>query len=61
VNEQLVRDGLALVSPLPNKEDVLPDLLRAELLARREQRGLWRDASIPAYGERAKQKSGLPF
>lgn len=45
VNEHLVREGLAFVSRLNNEKGYLPDLLAAEREARREKRGLWKDAA----------------
>jgi endonuclease YncB( thermonuclease family) len=60
INEEMVRDGLALVTPLPNNEDVLPELLAAERDARIEKRGVWRDETIEPYDVRAQKKSGLP-
>jgi endonuclease YncB( thermonuclease family) len=56
VNEELVKQGLALVSPLPNEEEYLPDLVTAEREAHDHRRGQWRDTALDLYPVRV-QKS----
>lgn len=60
VNRELVKNGLALVSPLPNEERYLADLIRAEREALRDKKGLWVDSVIEPYPVRVQKKSGLP-
>ena len=57
VNQELVLEGQALVTPLTNEERILPDLIRAEHEAQREKRGVWKDASIDPYSIRAQKKT----
>ena len=57
VNQELVREGLALVAPLNNDEKILPTLIRAEREAHQEKRGLWKDSVIDPYPVRAQKKT----
>ncbi len=61
VNEELVREGLALVEPLSNDEDDVPDLLQAEREAGDHKRGLWSTLQIEDYSTRYQKKMGLPW
>lgn len=60
VNEELVRDGHALVTPLYNDEKILPNLIRAEREAQREKRGLWKDSGVEPYAVRTQKKPVNP-
>jgi PAS domain S-box-containing protein len=60
VNKELIKQGLALVSPLPNEEELLPDLIMAEKEAHDEKRGQWRDTVIDLYPLRIQKKSNTP-
>lgn len=55
VNEELVKQGLALVSPLPNEENYLPDLVNAEREAHDRRRGQWRDTALELYPIRVRK------
>lgn len=60
INEELVRQGLALVTALPNDEKVLPDLIAAEREAHAQKRGQWRDTTLDVYPIRIQKKNALP-
>jgi two-component system, OmpR family, phosphate regulon sensor histidine kinase PhoR len=52
INEELVKQGLALVSQLSNEESMLPELLAAEREAQAEKRGQWKDTVLEPYSRR---------
>ncbi|MCG3205139.1 MAG: Adaptive-response sensory-kinase SasA [Elusimicrobia bacterium] len=56
VNQELVKQGLALVSTLPNEESYLPDLIAAEKEAHDNRRGQWRDSALDLYPIRVRKK-----
>ncbi len=55
VNEELVKQGLALVSSLPNEESYLGDLINAEREAHGKKRGQWRDTALESYPMRMRK------
>lgn len=57
VNEELVKQGLALVSPLPNEEEYLSDLVSAEREAHDHKRGQWRNTVLGLYPVRMQKKN----
>jgi micrococcal nuclease len=59
VNQEMVRQGLALVSRLPNEDRVLPELLAAEREAHAKKRGQWSDSIIDPFPVRAQKKDPL--
>jgi len=61
VNRELVLDGLALVTRMANDEKYLPQLLKAERIAHRKKRGIWRDSIIDPYPVRVKKRSDFPW
>ena len=61
VNEEMVRDGLALVTRLSNEEKYLTDLIKAEREAHKERRGVWADTVIDPYPVRLQKKSRFPW
>lgn len=61
VNRELVREGMALLSPLPNEEKDLVELLEGEREAQSKERGLWKDVVIDPYPVRKQKQSGLPW
>jgi PAS domain S-box-containing protein len=56
VNEELIKQGLALVAPLSNEEQYVRTLVRAEKEAHDHRRGQWRDTTLDLYPVRM-QKS----
>lgn len=57
VNEELVRQGLALVSALPNEESYLSDLIAAERDAHDHRRGQWQNSALELYPIRIRKKN----
>ncbi len=55
VNEELVKQGLALVSALPNEESYLRDLIAAEKEAHDHRRGQWQDTALETYPVRIRR------
>jgi endonuclease YncB( thermonuclease family) len=49
VNQELIKQGLALVSALPNEESYLGDLVDAEREAHDHRRGQWRNTALETY------------
>jgi PAS domain S-box-containing protein len=58
VNEELIKQGLALVAPLSNEEQYVRTLVRAEMEAHDKRRGQWRNTTLETYPVRM-QKSGV--
>jgi endonuclease YncB( thermonuclease family) len=61
VNRELVEEGLALVAPLANDEELLGDLIRAERDATRDRRGIWKDSVIEPYQVRSQKRDYKPW
>ncbi len=61
VNEELVRDGLAIVAGISNDEENLGTLLKAEEKAKENRRGIWKDTIIDPYPVRMQRESGFPW
>ncbi len=56
VNEELIKQGLALVAPLSNEEQYVRTLVRAEKEAHDQHRGQWNNSTLDLYAVRM-QKS----
>jgi PAS domain S-box-containing protein len=52
VNEELIKQGLALVAPLSNEEQYVRTLVRAEKEAHDAHRGQWNNSSLDLYAVR---------
>lgn len=58
INEELVKQGLALVARLPNEESYLKKLVKAEREANHYKRGQWADTVLDLYPERVRKMPG---
>ena len=59
VNEELIKQGLALVAPLSNEEQYVRTLVRAEKEAHDQKRGQWNDATLDLYPVRMQKTNAL--
>jgi two-component system phosphate regulon sensor histidine kinase PhoR len=61
VNEELVKEGMAIVASLQNEEEYLTDFLTAEQEAQQKKRGVWSDMQIDPYPVRKQRSTGFPW
>jgi PAS domain S-box-containing protein len=59
VNEELIKQGLALVAPLSNEEQYVRTLVKAEKEAHDERRGQWSNTSLETYPVRMQKSNAL--
>lgn len=61
VNEEIVREGMAIVASVQNEEEYLSDLLQAEKEAQEKKRGVWAEMKIDPYPVRQQKSTGFPW